>query len=36
MTGTINNTESFFFEKIHKTVRPLARFMKKKAEPSNQ
>ena len=32
----INKTESWFFEKINKIEKPLARLIKKKREESNQ
>ena len=32
----INKTKSWFFEKINKTDKPLARLIKKKGEESNQ
>ena len=32
----INKTKSWFFEKINKTDKPLARLIKKKREESNQ
>ena len=32
----INKTKSWFFEKINKTDKPQARFIKKKREESNQ
>ena len=32
----INKTKSWFFEKINKTEKPLARLIKKKREESNQ
>ena len=32
----INKTKSWFFQKINKTDKPLARFIKKKREESNQ
>ena len=32
----INRTKSWFFEKINKTDKPLARLIKKKGEHSNQ
>ena len=32
----INKTKSWFFEKINKTDKPLARLIKKKKEESNQ
>ena len=32
----INKTKSWFFEKIKKIVKPLARLIKKKREESNQ
>ena len=32
----IKNTKSWFFEKINKTDKPLARLIKKKKEKSNQ
>ena len=36
-TAKINKTESWFFEKINKIDKPLARFIKKKkGEDSNQ
>ena len=34
--GNINKTKSWFFEKINKIDKPLARLMKKKTEKSNQ
>ena len=35
-TGKINKVKSWFFEKINKIDKPLARLIKKKREESNQ
>ena len=36
MTAKINNTESWFFDKINKIDKPLARLIKKRREKTNQ